>query len=62
MIERKCDRCGKSIPERSDIGQAKIRKADIYLSTLLPLNLNRVDLCDDCEKDFFKWLGKESLE
>ena len=54
-----CDRCGKEVPYN-------VGKRLYHLTTILFDRLclwegidNRLDLCDDCSKDFRKWLKKD---
>jgi hypothetical protein len=54
-----CDRCGKEVPH--NVGKRLYHLTTIFFDRFcLWEGLdNSLDLCDDCSKDFRKWLKKE---
>lgn len=60
MIIKVCDRCGKQFRPIPTIGCAKLFGYNITVQEGFPLNWRQVDLCDECQVDFDKWM-KEKL-
>lgn len=55
-----CDRCGKEVPH--NVGKTMWHHTIILFDrfSLWDSKEERLDLCDDCTKEFRKWLKKEA--
>lgn len=62
MIIKVCDRCGKQFHPIPGFMQAKLPSYSITtVGEGFPLNWRQVDLCNECQDDFSKWM-KEKLD
>lgn len=57
-----CDRCGKQYANVNPMQQAALPLYTIYKTGGYPIYTNEVDLCNECRKDFSRWLNKENEE
>lgn len=64
MNVKQCDRCGKQFQEPPAMMKANLPLYLIFVEEIVPYTLRKVDLCDDCTKDFGKWMngGKKQRE
>lgn len=53
-----CDKCGAKINELSDALQAKFPQVTITKTNSI-LEGERIHLCHECERDFWKWLTND---
>lgn len=55
---KKCDRCGKLYEERRIYPRPQIKIIDEYSETCQRayMDLQDLDLCQNCKNSFFKWL------
>lgn len=51
-----CDRCGEEYAPLPDYVQAPKYEYRVEYIATIPFFIRYVDLCDDCKKDFEKWL------
>ena len=58
MNVKLCDRCGKQFQELPDMMQANLPLYSIFVKEVMPYRLRSVDLCNDCVKDFEKWMRR----
>ena len=49
----KCDRCGKEVPQKNWV-EYPIFSIEIWNEPII--GTKKVDLCDECKKDFLEWL------
>ena len=62
MVVKICDRCGKQYYPSSPLSQAKLFSYNITVVEGFPLNCRNVDLCDECQRDFDKWMKEKKLD
>lgn len=50
-----CDRCGNDASARTSAHTQPVSRQRV---TIHAHHDRTIDLCEDCKKEFFKWLGK----
>lgn len=53
MILIRCDRCGKELDKKA---WQNLQLKEMAMTTKDGNVLMKIDLCHDCEEDFWKWL------
>lgn len=61
MIIKVCDRCKKQIYPKPSSCCAKLFRYNITVTEGLPPEDRKIDLCNECQDDFNKWM-KEKLD